>query len=201
MSSYTNPNKRTRVSGHNIDYVRQLLFQQSISFSAPSPVANTESVNSMDDYDCGDYLDFNDESDFLENEEPFNSEHILVDSTTAPEMNDNDIDQDEIHYKVNIPKFVFTNIERYSVMFEEVCDTYNISREGSRALRHLINMMLADETLDSVTTKLLSHEACTSLVKTVIPLPMTDHMMFATMDAICIAKKMTNFSVVLHAIH
>lgn len=68
MSSYTNPNKRTRVSGHNIDYVRQLLFQQSISFSAPSPVANTESVNFMDDYDYGDYLDFNEESDFLENE-------------------------------------------------------------------------------------------------------------------------------------
>ena len=69
-------------------------------------------------------------------------------------MNDNDIDQDEIHYKVNIPKFVFTNIERYSVMFEEVCDTYNISREGSRAMRHLINTMLADDTLGTYNFRL-----------------------------------------------
>jgi hypothetical protein len=52
-----------------------------------------------------------------------------------------------IEYDINIPKFAFSNIEKYSIMFEEVCDSYNFSREGSRAIRFLINNMLADPEL------------------------------------------------------
>ncbi|KAI9243536.1 hypothetical protein EDC94DRAFT_700008 [Helicostylum pulchrum] len=174
MTSYSNPMKRTRVSSHNANFVRQLLLEQTRppTISSASPLANdTETTEGVDNYDyCADYINYSDE-------ESLDSEGIFVDSSTASEMNDDelhtDIDQEEIRYKVKIPKFAFTNIERYSVMFEEVCDTYNISREGSRAMRHLINTMLADETLDSISSKLLSHEACTSLVKNVIPLPMT----------------------------
>ncbi|CAM0142953.1 unnamed protein product [Umbelopsis sp. WA50703] len=152
--SYTyNPNKRTRVSSNSINYVRQLLVQQARSLSIINPpVAN----NSESEYDYSEYMDFNDEpettGDFLENEEPFDSECLLADSFSSSEVDNElleDLEQadDDIEYKLNIPKFAFTNIEKYSVMFEEVCDTYNISREGSRAMRHLINMMLADESL------------------------------------------------------
>lgn len=52
-----------------------------------------------------------------------------------------------IEYKVNIPKHPFNTLQKYSILFEEVCDTYNISREGSRAIRFLINNMLADPEL------------------------------------------------------
>ena len=75
MSSYV-PSKRTRVSGSNIKYVHQLLLQKARSAVTPAPlVVNTENESSYE-YDCGDYIDFDDEqetnehatSDVLENE-------------------------------------------------------------------------------------------------------------------------------------
>ncbi|CEP16627.1 hypothetical protein [Parasitella parasitica] len=79
---------------------------------------------------------------------------------------------DNIEYKVNIPEHAFTPIERYSLMFEEACNTFNITREGARAIRHLINEILADKNIDR-SCKLLGREACHDLVKKVIPLKMT----------------------------
>jgi hypothetical protein len=62
--------------------------------------------------------------------------------------------EDTIEYKVNIPQHPFNILEKYSIMFEEVCDTYNISREGSRAIRHLVNLMLSDENLGKDTIQI-----------------------------------------------
>lgn len=58
-----------------------------------------------------------------------------------------------IEYNVNIPKTPFTSLETYSLMFEEVCNAYNLPREGSRAMRHLINKMLADTDLGMCTSE------------------------------------------------
>ena len=63
-------------------------------------------------------------------------------------------DQDTIEYKFAIPEHPFTVMEKYSLMFEEVCDTNNISREGSRTMKHLINEMLADERLGKRTSSI-----------------------------------------------
>lgn len=85
--------------------------------------------------------------------EPFDSECLLADSPSSSNFDNDelleDVSQtsDDIEYKLNIPKVPFTNIERYSIMFQDVCDSYNISREGSRAMRHLINLIIADKNL------------------------------------------------------
>jgi hypothetical protein len=78
--------------------------------------------------------------------------------SSTQDSNDSDIEDDEsqneviadqpsIEYSVRIPSDPFSAIEKYSILFEEVCDTFNFSREGCRAIRHLINSILADESL------------------------------------------------------
>ena len=86
-------------------------------------------------------------------EESYNPEQLFVEESDSEDKGDAisivNVEQDEntIEYKVHIPKFPFTLLEKYSIMFQEVCNTYNISREGSRAVRHLINTMLEDKDL------------------------------------------------------
>jgi hypothetical protein len=79
----------------------------------------------------------------------FASEQLFIDSTSDDTVLNDNIEQtnETIEYKVNIPEFPFKAMEKYSIMFEELSDTYNISREASRGIRFLINQMLSDETL------------------------------------------------------
>jgi hypothetical protein len=72
------------------------------------------------------------------------------DSFDEAEMSDvraDQTDDETIEYKIQIPEYPFTPIETYSLMLEDVCNTFNIPREGARTLRHLINKMLSDKKL------------------------------------------------------
>lgn len=68
MTSYSNPMKRTRVSSHNANFVRQLLLEQTRppTISSASPLANdTETTEGVDNYDyCTDYINYSDEGKY-----------------------------------------------------------------------------------------------------------------------------------------
>ena len=86
-------------------------------------------------------------------EAPFDPEYFFVEDQDSQENNPIVVNkhikeaEETIEYKVNIPENPYTTMQKYTIWFEEVCDSSNISREGSRAMRHFINTMLADERL------------------------------------------------------
>lgn len=49
-----------------------------------------------------------------------------------------------IDYKIHIQDIVYTPIEKYNIMLEQVFHSRNVSREASHAIRHITNMMLKD---------------------------------------------------------
>jgi hypothetical protein len=73
---------------------------------------------------------------------------LLIDFTSNDTLLNENIEQinETIEYKVNIPEFSLKAIEKYNIMFEELCDTYNIRREASRGIRFLINQLLSGKT-------------------------------------------------------
>ncbi|CEP14480.1 hypothetical protein [Parasitella parasitica] len=182
------PKKRPRVTNSRKDTVSKAIHQKLLAALSNNSIQSTGSIVDQDqEGDPHQQQAMLDEDEMaesttasIEGDSDYNgpnpaSAQVFADSdaTTAADV-DNNVDEtnENIEYSFNIPKFPFSNMEKYSIIFEEVCDTYNFSREGSRALRFLIYTMLADPELDK-SSKLLNKDACNNAVKKAIPLPLT----------------------------
>ncbi|CEP06854.1 hypothetical protein, partial, partial [Parasitella parasitica] len=94
-----------------------------------------------------------------------------------------DYSQESLKHSFRIPNNPFSAIEKYSILFEEVCDNFNFSREGCKCVlalhisrkstKHLIPYLLLSFIALDRNSKLLSKDVCNKLVKKVIPLKMT----------------------------
>lgn len=68
---------------------------------------------------------------------PTSQEDANVNSNSHQETHDGYID-----YRIHIQDNVYTPIEKYSIMLEEIFHSKNVGREASRAIRFLTNKML-----------------------------------------------------------
>ena len=55
--------------------------------------------------------------------------------------------EDFIDINIHIQDNVFTPIEKFSVMFQQLFHSQNLSRESRRAIIHIVNEMLASKNL------------------------------------------------------
>lgn len=72
---------------------------------------------------------------------------MFENQTSNDNVQQPDATGDFIDYNIHIQDNIFTPIEKYSIMLEEVFHSNNISREARRAIRHVTNLMLGDENL------------------------------------------------------
>ncbi|KAI9365699.1 hypothetical protein BD770DRAFT_468531 [Pilaira anomala] len=118
----------------------------------------------MSDQEDNVYFEDSETIDYKEEEDVFN--------TVNPDDGINITQEEESEYTVRdvfVPSNAFSRIQEYSIRLVNICEENNICREGHRALVSMINEMMKDSTLDK-NSKVLSREACDTLVKQTEPL-------------------------------